>query len=120
MRHSMASSGPAARWIAPSTPPPPSSDALAALTIASTCSLVMSPGTEVSFAIICASIEESNLNWTDDNLPYPVALYKRGASLFPLANLTEHGDWFDGFGAGPCGNGRGRVCWQRNCALGRP
>ena len=36
------SSGPAARWIAPSTPPPPSSDELAALTIASTARVVMS------------------------------------------------------------------------------
>src|SRR5262249_918929 len=39
------SSGPAARWIAPSTPPPPSSVRLAALTIASTSSQVMSPST---------------------------------------------------------------------------
>jgi hypothetical protein len=37
------SSGPAARWIAPSTPPPPASAEFAALTIASTSSVVMSP-----------------------------------------------------------------------------
>src|ERR1700687_3861412 len=43
VRHSASSSGPAARWIAPSTPPPPSSEALAALTMASTISRVMSP-----------------------------------------------------------------------------
>src|ERR1700759_287510 len=42
VRHSANNSGPAARWMAPSTPPPPSSDALAAVTIASTPSLVMS------------------------------------------------------------------------------
>src|SRR6201990_2955781 len=43
-RHASSSSGPAARWIAPSTPPPPSSDEFAALTIASaSASLVMSP-----------------------------------------------------------------------------
>src|SRR5215470_16647683 len=43
-RHSSSSCGPAARWIAPSTPPPPSSDEFAALTIASaSASLVMSP-----------------------------------------------------------------------------
>src|SRR3954465_5951863 len=42
VRHSATSSGPAARWIAPSTPPPPRSDVLAALTIASTPSVVMS------------------------------------------------------------------------------
>ena len=37
--------GPPARWIAPSTPPPPSSELLAALTIASTACAVMSPCT---------------------------------------------------------------------------
>ena len=44
-RQLASSSGPAARWIAPSTPPPPSSEELAALTTASTASLVMSPST---------------------------------------------------------------------------
>src|SRR5436305_4455508 len=43
VRHSSRSRGPAARWMAPSTPPPPSSDELAALTMASTSSFVMSP-----------------------------------------------------------------------------
>src|SRR5262245_32470644 len=43
VRHSASSSGPAARWIAPSTPPPPSSELLAALTIASVRWRVMSP-----------------------------------------------------------------------------
>src|SRR5512143_3310376 len=42
-RHSSSSRGPAARWMAPSTPPPPSSEVLAALTMASTSSVVMSP-----------------------------------------------------------------------------
>src|SRR3954468_21588971 len=42
-RHSWSRSGPAARWMAPSTPPPPSSDELAALTMASTAKVVMSP-----------------------------------------------------------------------------
>jgi hypothetical protein len=42
VRHSTNNSGPAASWIAPSTPPPPSSDEFAALTIASTPSVVMS------------------------------------------------------------------------------
>jgi len=41
-RHSSRSSGPAARWIAPSTPPPPSSVVFAALTMASTRNVVMS------------------------------------------------------------------------------
>src|SRR3984957_19999810 len=42
VRHSARSSGPAARWIAPSTPPPPSSEVFAALTIASTSKAVIS------------------------------------------------------------------------------
>ena len=41
--HSSRMAGPPARWIAPSTPPPPISPELAALTIASTSSSVMSP-----------------------------------------------------------------------------
>src|SRR6185436_15564618 len=41
-RHSFNNCGPAARWIAPSTPPPPRSELLAALTIASTAKLVIS------------------------------------------------------------------------------
>src|SRR5262245_44753142 len=41
--HAANMSGPPARWIAPSTPPPPISVPLAALTMASTDSLVMSP-----------------------------------------------------------------------------
>jgi len=41
-RHSWTRSGPAARWIAPSTPPPPSSEEFAALTIASTSRVVIS------------------------------------------------------------------------------
>src|SRR5580693_1579427 len=47
VRHSASNSGPAARWIAPSTPPPPSKDWLAALTMASTASVVMS-ATQIS------------------------------------------------------------------------
>src|SRR6516162_5577557 len=42
VRHSASKSGPAARWIMPSTPPPPSSLRFAALTMASTPSVVMS------------------------------------------------------------------------------
>ena len=44
-RHASSSRGPAAAWIAPSTPPPPSSAEFAALTMASTRSVVMSPRT---------------------------------------------------------------------------
>src|SRR6185436_9775520 len=42
-RHSARIAAPPFRWIAPSTPPPPRSDELAALTIASTACCVMSP-----------------------------------------------------------------------------
>jgi NTE family protein len=42
-RHSSTSSGPAAEWMAPSIPPPPSSEEFAAFTIASISSAVMSP-----------------------------------------------------------------------------
>src|ERR1044072_3645698 len=42
-RHSSSIEGPPAGWMAPSTPPPPSSVELAALTTASTASRVMSP-----------------------------------------------------------------------------
>src|SRR5919204_1182034 len=44
-RHSARIDGPPARWMAPSTPPPPSSVEFAALTIASTSCSVMSPTT---------------------------------------------------------------------------
>src|SRR2546430_17665353 len=47
-RHSARIVGPPARWIAPSTPPPPSSVVLAALTIASVACSVMSPRTSTS------------------------------------------------------------------------
>src|SRR5689334_21596803 len=44
-RHASRIAGPPARWIAPSTPPPPSSELFAALTIASTSCFVRSPRT---------------------------------------------------------------------------
>src|ERR1043166_1526630 len=43
--HSASRAGPAARWMAPSTPPPPSREELAALTIASLDSSVILPTT---------------------------------------------------------------------------
>ena len=48
------SSGPAARWMAPSTPPPPRREQFAALTIASTSSFVISPWI-ISISTISAS-----------------------------------------------------------------
>ena len=47
-RQAASNAGPAARWIAPSTPPPPRSDEFAAFTIASTISCVISPRTTSS------------------------------------------------------------------------
>src|SRR5262245_15416090 len=43
LRHAASSSGPAASWIAPSTPPPPNNAELAALTMGSALSAVMAP-----------------------------------------------------------------------------
>src|SRR3989449_9374976 len=50
VRHSARISGPPARWMAPSTPPPPSSVVLAAFTIASVACVVMSPRTSPTAA----------------------------------------------------------------------
>src|SRR5580693_5730343 len=58
VRHSASSSGPAARWIAPSTPPPPSKLRLAALTMASTASVVMS-ATQISRRVAPTSATSS-------------------------------------------------------------
>src|SRR5829696_4474876 len=63
-RHSSRIAGPPALWIAPSTPPPPSSELFAALTIASTRCSVMSPSTSSMPIVIDAMIrgprEDSN------------------------------------------------------------
>src|SRR5690606_21687209 len=55
LRHSSSRPGPAARWIAPSTPPPPSRVELAALTMASMSSVVMSACRAVSLVVIARS-----------------------------------------------------------------
>src|SRR3954447_10852301 len=60
-RHAARRSGPAARWMAPSTPPPPRSDELAALTMASTASVVMSPR-HASTAVIEVPSSEASCN----------------------------------------------------------
>ena len=60
-RHCCMMVGPPARWIAPSTPPPPASLLFAALTIASVDFLVMSPTTRtrvelfIVYSIGCSS-----------------------------------------------------------------
>src|SRR5580765_5676649 len=60
-RHSSSNPGPAASWIAPSTPPPPNNVVFAALTMASTFCLVILPSTtamrlELELALIFRSI----------------------------------------------------------------
>src|ERR1700722_12574156 len=67
--------GPAARWIAPSTPPPPNSELFAALTMASTDSAVMSASTAV---ISIRFIEYSARK------PWPLG---RGGSAAPCIEL---------------------------------
>src|ERR1700722_4264448 len=62
VRHSARSSGPAARWIAPSTPPPPSRVLLAALTMASSASVVMS-ATQISRRVAPTSAMSSAGTW---------------------------------------------------------
>ncbi len=61
VRHSANNSGPAARWIAPSTPPPPSRDVFAAFTIPSTANVVMSATT--AFSILLASFTHGTSPW---------------------------------------------------------
>src|SRR3569833_806020 len=46
-----------ARWMAPSTPPPPKSDELAALTMASTCNLVLSSLTNSILLAVIQSLQ---------------------------------------------------------------
>ena len=54
-----ASRGPAARWIAPSTPPPPSSDSFAAVTMMSTSCRVMSPRTTPIIPVLTSVAADS-------------------------------------------------------------
>src|SRR5260370_1498660 len=55
--------GPPARWIAPSTPPPPPSPELAALTMASTCISTTLPcrSARVTPLIVCVDIKISSI-----------------------------------------------------------
>src|SRR5208283_4637853 len=54
--HSSRIEGPPARWMAPSTPPPPRSEELAALTMASVVSLVMSAGPTNSRILLLTNV----------------------------------------------------------------
>ena len=71
-----AAPGPAAAWIAPSTPPPPSRDEFAALTTTSTSCVVMSPRTA------SISIPPSSRS-PDDMGKAPRTLTPRGLHRFP-------------------------------------
>src|SRR3954451_4507306 len=51
--HAARISGPPTRWMAPSTPPPPSNEELAALTIASASTSVMSPTSSLRRGALC-------------------------------------------------------------------
>ena len=65
-----AARGPAARWIAPSTPPPPRRRSLAALTIASTFCPVMSPWTTTMRAVMrCLPIAQCASSTVSTILP---------------------------------------------------
>src|SRR6516165_8940163 len=66
--------GPPRRWIAPSTPPPPSRDELAALTTASTRCAVMSPVSRV-ILMACGFHDSWQLNhfWAIDRREGTVA-----------------------------------------------
>src|SRR5437016_13118755 len=78
VRHSASSSGPAARWIAPSTPPPPSSLVFVAFTVASTFCLVMSQRT---ISILVADFFTSRRHAFD----YPIL---RGFPLLMVAHVS--------------------------------
>src|SRR5687767_8503562 len=89
-RHSWRIAGPPARWMAPSTPPPPSSDEFAAFTIASTFCFVMSPWTR--------SIRADNVTGTrlsrpttacGSGTPGPVV---SGLAFCPGRNAVEGGE----------------------------
>ncbi len=77
--------GPPARWMAPSTPPPPSSEEFAALTMASVCSRVMSPGPAMtrtrSSSAILTTLPELDIRRNDNaaqsvSKRQPVQLYR--------------------------------------------
>src|SRR5208282_996330 len=58
--HSSRIDGPPARWMAPSTPPPPSREELAALTMASVVSLAMSACPWSSIALLFAKVSRAS------------------------------------------------------------
>src|SRR5882672_567398 len=66
-RQACRSSGPAARWIAPSAPPPPSICSLAAFAIASTSSLVMAPrSSTTALTLALADVAGLEMRMLDD------------------------------------------------------
>src|SRR5579871_586156 len=102
VRHSASNSGPAARWIAPSTPPPPSSERLAALTMASTSSVVMSPTATSS----CAPRWLTDCNMEDGGIGGDSSLRSRplGLGLGAQIERAAHSDIVEmGVQEMPCG-----------------
>src|SRR5579862_8794416 len=74
VRHSASRSGPAARWIAPSTPPPPSKLRLAALTMASTASIVMSATQISNLAAPTSAMSSAGASGINGSLSRPFGL----------------------------------------------
>src|SRR5208282_1732359 len=87
VRHSASNSGPAARWIAPSTPPPPSKVRFAALTIASTANVVMSATQISSRAEPTSTVSNDVTSAIEGNLSRPL-----GLRLRPQVDGALHAD----------------------------
>src|SRR5215469_770154 len=91
VRHSAKSSGPAARWIAPSTPPPPSSEEFAALTMASSASVVMS-ATQISSRVLPTSAFSGKIAGMASRLARPLGLrFGRDIDGAAHADIVEMG-----------------------------
>src|ERR1043165_521593 len=86
---SSSTAGPPARWIAPSTPPPPRIRLLAALTTASTSWVVMSPRTTVT------SIERSLLEQSQHD-PLQGCLARVGRLVAALHRRLDRPPFFEG------------------------
>src|SRR5262245_19310776 len=85
------SPGPAARWIAPSTPPPPANRLLAALTTASTVIVVMSPATSLTRAP-SQRASRSVASWPASSMPRVWGRHRHPRKP-PSAWPGDPGDW---------------------------
>src|SRR5579883_2959099 len=82
LRHSSMMLGPPARWMAPSTPPPPASAELAALTMASASTLVMSPCSKASVTPLIVYVV---INTSPKFISYTLQ------NAFPHVIINHHG-----------------------------